>query len=87
MRFNPSTDAWRLFDPEIRRCHTSRSEYFYDNFKHRLDSLRRFRRKDIKRGRGQILLIRVMLLEMYIALWIQVTYRIQIRSLKVNIIP
>jgi hypothetical protein len=52
MGFDPSTDGWRLFDPEIRRYHASRDAYFYENFKHRIDSLRHFdsRRKIMREG-------------------------------------
>jgi hypothetical protein len=52
MGFDPSTDGWCLFDPEIRRFHASRDAYFYENFKHRIDSLRHFdsRRKNMREG-------------------------------------
>jgi hypothetical protein len=52
MVFDPSTDGWRLFDPETRRYHASRDAYFYDNFMHRIDSLRHFdsRRKIMREG-------------------------------------
>jgi hypothetical protein len=42
MGFGPSADEWRLFDPEIRRYHASRNAYFYENFKHLVESLRHF---------------------------------------------
>ena len=52
MGFDPSTDGWRLFDPESRRYHASRDAYFYEDFKHRINSLRHYdsRRKILKAG-------------------------------------
>jgi hypothetical protein len=42
MGFGPSTDGWRLFDPENRRYDASRDAYFYEKIKHRTNSLRHF---------------------------------------------
>jgi hypothetical protein len=38
--FTPNLNGYRVFDPEKRRYATVDNIYFYENFKHRIDSLR-----------------------------------------------
>ena len=53
--FTDGCNGYRVFDPESRRYSTIENVYFYESFKHRVDSLRHFdrRRKLMKAGKSQ----------------------------------
>ena len=53
--FADGCNGYRVFDPESRRYSTTENVYFYESFKHRVDSLRHFdrRRKVMKAGKNQ----------------------------------
>ena len=53
--FTDGCNGYRVFDPESRRYSTIENVYFYESFKHRVDSLRHFdrRRKLMKAGKNQ----------------------------------
>ena len=52
--FTDGCNGYRVFDPESRRYSTIENVYFYESFKHRVDSLRHFdrRRKLMKAGKN-----------------------------------
>ena len=53
--FTHGCNGYRVFDPESRRYSTIENVYFYESFKHRVDSLRHFdkRRALMKAGKNQ----------------------------------
>jgi hypothetical protein len=93
MGFGPSTDGWRLFDPENRRYDASRDAYFYEKIKHRTNIIVSVILILVEKLCGKagtwpwplaiwslILLTRVMLSENNI--WIRIIYRIHVDRLK-----
>ena len=53
--FTPNLNGYRVFDPESRQYATVDNVYFYENMKHRVDSLRHHdkRRELMQQGKTQ----------------------------------